>query len=428
MKWFNRIEVRLIGLIVLVVAATNLITLGISVYSTQRNIRELPRDVRDVLQAQERSEGAALPWPVSKRINGLLSSGQEVVVRLETTADGSQERVFWLRSLGGDPQPIRVSLTPPPPRPDFRTRLQQSLLIATLASSVLGVLLALIFSRRLARPIEAVSGAATRLASGDLSARIPAPKGNDETALLARNFNRMAEALEKLETERKALIADIAHELRTPLTIMQGRLEAIQDGVASLEMREIDRLHNQTRLLSRLVEDLRTLSLADAGRLTLERRPLDLRGVIHNAVAGFQDQAQIKGIKLQTRLPPLPLEVEADPDRLTQIVSNLLHNALAHTPTGGTITIEVEAKGKEVAVQVADTGPGIPEEALPKVFDRFFRAEASRSRQTGGSGLGLSIVKALVELHGGQVEARNRSSGGAEFRFLLPQRLGSRGG
>ena len=427
MKWFNRIEVRLIGLIVLVVAATNLITLGISVYSTQRNIRELPRDVRDVLQAQERSEGAALPWPVSKRINGLLSSGEEVVVRLETSADGSQERVFWLRSLGGDPQPIRVSLTPPPPRPDFRTRLQQSLLIATLASSVLGVLLALIFSRRLARPIEAVSGAATRLASGDLSARIPAPKGNDETALLARNFNRMAEALEKLEAERKALIADIAHELRTPLTIMQGRLEAIQDGVASLEMREIDRLHHQTRLLSRLVEDLRILSLVDAGRLTLERRPLDLRGVVQTAVAGFQDQAQLKGVKLQTRLPPLPLEVEADPDRLTQIISNLLHNALAHTPTGGTIAIEVEAKGKEVAVQVADTGPGIPEEALPKVFDRFFRAEASRSRQTGGSGLGLSIVKALVELHGGQVEARNRSSGGAEFRFFLPQRLGSRG-
>lgn len=310
---------------------------------------------------------------------------------------------------------------PPSPRPDFRTRLQQSLLIATLASSVLGILLALIFARRLARPIEAVSVAATRLASGDLSARIPAPKGNDETALLARNFNRMAESLEKLETERKAMIADIAHELRTPLTIMQGRLEAIQDGVASLEMREIDRLHHQTRLLSRLVEDLRTLSLADAGRLTLERRPLDLCAVVQHTVAGFQGQAQDKGIKLQLRLPSPPLEVEADPDRLTQIISNLLHNAVAHTPAGGTITVEVEARGKEVAVRVSDTGPGIPEEALPRVFDRFFRAEASRSRQSGGSGLGLAIVKALVELHGGMVEAKNRSSGGAEFRFLLPK-------
>lgn len=420
MKWYNRIEVRLIGLIVLVVVATNLITLGINVYSTQRNIRELPRELRDVLQA-ERGEGAALPWLVSKRINGLLHSGTEVVVRLEMAANGSQDRVFWLRVPGSDPQPIRIALMPPSPRPDFRTRLQQSLLIATLASSVLGILLALIFARRLARPIEAVSVAATRLASGDLSARIPAPKGNDETALLARNFNRMAESLEKLETERKAMIADIAHELRTPLTIMQGRLEAIQDGVASLEMREIDRLHHQTRLLSRLVEDLRTLSLADAGRLTLERRPLDLCAVVQHTVAGFQGQAQDKGIKLQLRLPSPPLEVEADPDRLTQIISNLLHNAVAHTPAGGTITVEVEARGKEVAVRVSDTGPGIPEEALPRVFDRFFRAEASRSRQSGGSGLGLAIVKALVELHGGMVEAKNRSSGGAEFRFLLPK-------
>ena len=138
-------------------------------------------------------------------------------------------------------------------------------------------------------------------------------------------------------------------------------------------MREIDRLHHQTRLLSRLVEDLRTLSLADAGRLTLERRPLDLCAVVQHTVAGFQGHAQDKGFKLQLRLPSPPLEVEADPDRLTQIISNLLHNAVAHTPAGGTITVEVEARGKEVAVRVSDTGPGIPEEALPRVFDPTFR-------------------------------------------------------
>ncbi|RIH81794.1 Signal transduction histidine-protein kinase BaeS [Meiothermus luteus] len=298
--------------------------------------------------------------------------------------------------------------------------MQQNLLIASLVATLLGVLVALVFARRMAQPIEAISEAAGRLAQGDLSARAPVPRGEDEVARLARNFNHMAASLERLEAERKAMIADIAHELRTPLTVMQGRLEAIQDGVMPLEMAEVDRLHHQTQLLSRLVEDLRTLSLADAGRLNLVLRELDLAEHVRRLAHTFQAALEAKRIELELRLPAQPILVQADADRLAQVVTNLMTNALAHTPAGGRIVLEVAAQAAHAVLRIRDSGPGIPEEALGRVFDRFYRAEASRSRSTGGSGLGLAIVKALVELHGGWVGARNHPEGGALFELCLP--------
>jgi len=422
MHLFNRIETRLILLIILVVVVTNVITLAIVEYATQRNIRELPSEVRDFLQE---NNIPPLPFQISQQIQGLLQNGGEVAVRMEHSSDGSQ-RIFLLRSLQPNAgEPLRIVLSAPQGLDHdrgstFRARLERSLLIANLVAIALGVLLALVFSRRLARPLEAVSKAANQLAMGNLSARIPNPRGQDETARLARNFNHMAESLEKLETERKAMIADIAHELRTPLTVMQGRLEAIQDQVVALELGEIDRLHNQTKLLSHLVEDLRTLSLADAGRLTLERHLLDLGQAVGEAVNIFQPQAEAKKVLLEIFLPGNPIKLSADPYRLAQVLGNLLSNALSHTPEGGTITLRASLEENKIRISVADTGPGIPPEAIDKVFDRFYRAEASRSRQTGGSGLGLSIVKALVELHKGSVKARNRPDGGAEFLVTLP--------
>ncbi|RIH93222.1 sensor histidine kinase [Meiothermus granaticius] len=418
MKWWNRLEVRLTLLMVSVALLTNLITYGVTYYYNQQRFKELPSAVREFLQ---RDDPKPLPLDFSVQLSKRLSSGEKLVVQLLPADPHSGSQVMLLQSLSNPNQPVEQVI--PAPRSSrggsFRSRLQQGLLLGAVISALLGILLALVFARRLARPLEAVSKITNRLAQGDLTARIPEPRSQDETALLARNFNRMAASLEGLEQARKAMIADIAHELRTPLTVMQGRLEAIQDGVVPLEMLEIDRLHHQTQLLSRLVEDLRTLSLADTGKLTLLRRPLDL-GEVLGAMSSFQAQAQSKGIALETPLPSRPLWVNADPDRMVQVISNLLTNALTHTPPGGTIRLSAGLEGNEAVLKVQDSGPGIPPEALNKIFDRFYRAEGSRSRATGGSGLGLAIVKALVELHGGRVNAFNPASGGAEFQVRLP--------
>lgn len=420
MKFLNRLETRLAVLIALVVIFTNLIIYGFTSYSNQRNFRELPRDVQELLQL---NNAPPMPMQVSKQIQSILFSGSEVAIRTEEVPGSATQRMYELRPIGLEgATPLRIVVDMPNdvrPKGSFRSRLEQSLMWATLISVGLGVLLALVFARTVARPLEVVSRAATHLARGDLRVRIPHPKGQDETAHLARNFNYMAESLEKLESERKAMIADIAHELRTPLTVIQGRLEAIQDGVTQLDMSEIDRLHKQTGLLSHLVEDLRTLSLADAGKLSLERRELDVGQMVGSVVESFQAQAQSKKIHLEAVLPK-QLKISADPYRLTQVLGNLVANALNYTPEHGSVTVRAQQQDKKVMIQIQDTGSGLPDEAIHKLFDRFYRVEGSRSRQSGGSGLGLAIVKTLVELHGGSVEAQNRPQGGAEFRVSLP--------
>jgi len=446
MRFFNRIEVRLSLLMALVVVATSLITIALNTYQRERTFRELPAEVRDLLR---RNEGRLPALGFPPELRDLLSSGREIRLRVVPSPNPDNPNPVFLVSPLDDPavQPIQIQPQTRIRRTSLEARLQQNLLIASLVATALGVLVALVFARRIARPIEAISDTASRLALGNFAARIATPRGEDEVARLARSFNRMAEALEKLETERRAMIADIAHELRTPLTVMQGRLEAIQDGVMPLAMGEIDRLHNQTGLLSRLVEDLRTLTLADAGRLTLELRKCDLVPLARGVSAAFQASLDARKIHLELHLPAQPIQIQADADRMAQIVSNLMANALSHTPAGGTIWLEAlttDAGGSEsgsahirqdaprnqrlealvadkcAILRISDSGSGIPEEALSKVFDRFYRTEASRSRATGGSGLGLSIVKALVELHGGTVVARNRPEGGAVFEVRLP--------
>ncbi|WP_299433519.1 ATP-binding protein [uncultured Meiothermus sp.] len=419
MSFWNRLEVRMTLLMILVVVCTNLVMVALTAYQRERVFRELPADVRDFLR---RSESRLPPLGFPPELRELLLLGKEIRVRIEASTSPDNPNPIFLVSPLDNPSAVPVRIQPilRSRRPGLEAQLQQNLLIASLMATGLGALVALLFARRIARPIEAVSSAANRLAQGDLTIRIADSGGQDETARLARNFNHMARSLEKLETERRAMIADIAHELRTPLTVMQGRLEAIQDGVMPLEMGEIDRLHNQTGLLARLVEDLRTLSLADAGRLTLELRRLDLVELVRNVATAFGASLEAKKIKLELNLPTRPRQIRADADRMTQIAGNLLANALAHTPEGGVIAIAVFADDKTTTLRVSDTGPGIPPEALSKVFDRFYRSEASRSRATGGSGLGLSIVKALVELHGGTVAARNQPEGGAVFEVRLP--------
>ncbi len=303
---------------------------------------------------------------------------------------------------------------------DPRPWILPTLLLSTGLAAVLALATALLIGRRVAQPIQAVSRAAQAVASGQLSARVGVRQranSADETAQLALSFNRMAQSLEKNELERRQLIADIAHELRTPLAVMISRLEALEDGVFALDQSEVTRLQVQTRFLARLVEDLRVLSLAEAGRLSLEAHRVDLRLLTLEIASGFQ--ARATQIDKRIRVTTQAAFVNADPDRLRQVLTNLLENALKYASSEVKVTLSLDSSG-QARVVIADDGDGLPPADLPRVFDRFYRSDESRRRSSGGSGLGLSIVKAIVELHGGRVTARNSAPRGAEFTVVLP--------
>lgn len=295
---------------------------------------------------------------------------------------------------------------------------ERALLAGLLLAGGLTLLLALLLSRSIARPIAAVSRAAGGVAAGDFSARVPLSerqtRSSLETDRLAVTFNKMSEALETYERERKAMVADIAHELRTPLTALQMRLEALQDGLVPLTEGQVEHLLTQTGVLSRLVEDLRTLSLADAGRLALHKQPTDLQELAAEVLEGFAERARQGGVTLTLSAEPVTLAV--DQTRLMQVLGNLLDNALRATPAGGEVRLSVEQSGGNVRLEVLDGGPGIPEDDLPRLFERFTQGKDLK----GASGLGLAIVEALVALHGGSVRAVNRAGGGAAFRVSLP--------
>ncbi len=300
------------------------------------------------------------------------------------------------------------------------TRLNQAALIAGAAAGGLALVLAVLLAMQLLRPVRALTQAAKQMAQGDLSQRV-AVKGKDELAELGRAFNFMAGSLQQAEESRRAMTADIAHELRTPLAVQRANLEALQDGIYPLSAENLQPALEQNRMLTRLVDDLRTLALADAGQLTLERAPIDLSGLVEGIVERFQPKA--KGLDVQLVLEPpqvhLPL-LDLDAIRVEQILSNLLSNGLRYTAPGGTIHIAMQSVGPEVAVTVHDSGPGIPKEALPFVFERFYRVDKARARAEGGSGLGLTIARQLAQAHGGELSAANHPEGGAVFTLRLP--------
>ncbi len=301
---------------------------------------------------------------------------------------------------------------------DPRPWVQQAVIAGVGVALVLAIGLALLLARRISHPIQLVSLAANKVAHGDLTARAKV-SGQDELGQLAQNFNLMANGLEQQATARKNLFADIAHELRTPLTAMKARLEALEDGVMPLELEAIRRLSGQTRILEHLVEDLRLLSLADAGVLSLELQPTDLTGVAKDTLEHFRARAEAKNLHLEFQTTQ-SIHVLLDTNRIGQALSNLLENAIAHTPEGGIVTLEMTKQNQFAHIRILDTGSGIPPESLDRIFERLYRADPSRNRSTGGSGLGLTIVKTIVELHGGTVQADNRPEGGAVFCLTLP--------
>lgn len=304
-----------------------------------------------------------------------------------------------------------------------RSVLWQVGLVAAAAGAALGVLMASTMSRRL----RELAGRALALAQATHHAP---PASGDEVDQLADAFSIMEQALARKEQQRRRLLADIAHELKTPLAVVQANLESMLDELTPPRPERLAALHTQVSLLSRLVNDLRDLALAEAGELSLHKEPADLGEMVEQAADLWRPRFEEMGARLVVEREPAP-RVWADTDRIGQVLANLLSNAVRHLPgEGGWVRLRVRRGGTpdrpEVVVTVEDNGPGIPESSLPYLFDHFYRADVSRSRRTGGTGIGLAIVKSVVEAHGGRVWARNRPEGGAEFGFALPAGPGDR--
>ncbi len=311
--------------------------------------------------------------------------------------------------------------------------------LAALAAGVAALVVGSGIAYSLVRPIRRLTAATAALARGDLSQRVPVTSG-DEIGELASSFNAMAADLEHAERLRREMTADIAHELRNPLAVLQSNVEAVIDGVLPPTPETLAPLLDQTRLLSRIVDDLHTLSLAEAGQLSLHRAPTDPAVLARSVIARFTPPAEAKRITLQLDLPPnLPL-LNIDAHRIEQVLGNLLSNAIRHTPEAGVIGIQLSVTSNQLPViskqslgdskplitdhclliTVSDTGPGIPPDSLPYIFDRFYRADRSRSRAEGGTGLGLAIARQLVRLHGGEISVTSEPGKGTQVSFTLP--------
>ena len=291
--------------------------------------------------------------------------------------------------------------------------------LATLSTAAAGLALTFVIARRVLGPVSALTGAVRRMEQGDLDVRVATPRSGDEVAELGTAFNSMASRLSSNERLRRQMVSDVAHELRSPVTNLRCTLEAMQDGLTPMDRAGVDVLLEETLFLQRLIADLQDLALAEAGRLTLQSAPVDVADALRRAAASLGAGA---GAPITLTIDPVPGTVLGDAVRLEQVFRNLLSNARQHTPTDGRIdaTVRVGTTGA-LSIAVADSGDGIDAAHLPFVFERFYRADGSRSRATGGAGLGLAIVRQVVLAHGGQVTAESGGPGhGSRFTVTLP--------
>jgi signal transduction histidine kinase len=314
----------------------------------------------------------------------------------------------------------RAGSTPSPPStPVLFLAIGRFFLWGGLVAVAIAVVLAFFLSRRTLAPVKALTSAAEQLGRGDFSQRVQI-KNKGEMGELARTFNSMAGDLERAEKLRQDMVADVAHELRTPLSNIQGYLEALRDGVVKPDKEAIRSLYEEASLLSQLVDDLQELSLAEAGELKVVCQAEDVGELIRQAVAAVEAQKRAKEVSLAVELPDrLPL-VKIDSRRIGEVLRNLLENAVAHTGKGDTITVAARQLDRLIEISVTDTGEGIPAKELPNIFERFYRVDKSRARATGGSGLGLTIARRLVEAHGGRIEVQSESGKGSRFAFTVP--------
>ncbi len=305
-------------------------------------------------------------------------------------------------------------------RDNFTAAVNEILLIAAVVSVIAAIVVSLFTARRIVEPLRDMTEVSRRIAAGNYHQRVQMP-GEDELGTLAHSFNQMAETLEQTERRRVELIGNVAHELRTPLSSIRGTMEGLVDGVLPAEASTFLGVQHEVTRLQRLVHDLEELSRAEAGRIRLDLRQGDMGQLIRSAVDRLQMQYDDKGVRLQIEgigaVPP----VQMDSARITQVLVNLLGNALQYTPAGGSVTVKTWNEGGEALVSIHDTGMGISAEHLPHLFERFYRVDPSRARAGGGSGIGLTISKYLVEAHGGRIWAESPGVGqGSIFTFTLP--------
>lgn len=354
--------------------------------------------------------------PARKQSNGQEVPDKPAVAACVVTARQEQLAPYV-------PPPALLMVTTPASAPttslDFSSA--NGWKIALLAGAVVLVAVGVtaVACSRLIRPLRALTTAANRMAGGDATTHVPV-RGRDEISQLTAAFNTMAGNRERLEQLRKAMVGDIAHELRTPLSNIRGWLEAAEDGLSARDATLTALLLKEALVLQHVVDDLQDLSTADAGALRLNRQPVPVAAMFAQLCSAHVARAERDGIELSASAPE-DLRVNADPVRLRQMLDNLVTNALRHVPRGGSVTVAAYPDGGDVVIDVVDTGPGIGAEDLPHVFDRFWRAEKSRSRQTGGSGLGLAIVRKLAETHGGTATATSTPGQGATFTLRLPE-------
>ena len=301
----------------------------------------------------------------------------------------------------------------------YLARTNRASLYATLAAILIALVLGVFLARTLTRPLRELTAAARAMARGELKQQVPV-RSRDELGDLAAAFNQMSADLVHANHLRLQMTADIAHDLRTPLTVIAGYLEALRDGVLSPSPDRFETMYQESQHLKRLVEDLRTLSLADAGELTLNAEPVPPGIILEQAAAAYRHLAEQKGITLHLELGPQLPTIRVDPDRMAQVLGNLISNALRYTPAGGQVTLAAQRQADHVALTVQDTGVGVAPEELPHIFDRFYRADESRQAAEEESGLGLAIAKSLTEACGGAISVESMPGEGTKFTIVCP--------
>jgi signal transduction histidine kinase len=314
---------------------------------------------------------------------------------------------------------ITPAFEPNPQEIQFIRQTNRALIFASLIAVILAILLGLLFTKTLLKPLASLHKAMRKIEKGDLSQRVPVTD-NDELGDVISGFNNMSNALAKATAQRNQMTADIAHELRSPLTVINGYLEALQDGSLEPTSERLEIIQQEVNQLNRLVNDLRTLSLADAGQLSINKAIIDVATLFQHLEDAFDLVAKSQNIELHFHKTEDLKTIFADEGRILQVLSNLLTNAIRHTDAGGKVIVEAHQKNVSTIIKVSDTGEGIPDDQLAQIFQRFYRADPSRQSMSGETGLGLSIVKTLIEAHNGKVDVQSQIGHGTTFTIELP--------
>jgi two-component system sensor histidine kinase BaeS len=317
--------------------------------------------------------------------------------------------------------PRSVPFEGQPPEVEFIESTNRTLLYGALMAAIIALLLGIFLSRTLTRPIRELTQATHAVSEGDLSQQVPI-RSNDELGELAKAFNKMSTELSRSVNIRKQMTADIAHELRTPLSLILGHAEAVHDGVLPPSRENFEIIREEAERLEHLVNDLRILSLADAGELSINPQTVESERLLQEVAAIYQYQTQRKNITLDLDIASPLSNIEVDPGRMTQVLTNILDNALRHTPEGGRILLSAKDTNDQVELAIEDSGPGLKAEDIDRIFDRFYRTDSSRQREDGGSGLGLAIARSIVQAHGGQLSAESEEGKGLKVIVRLPQK------